>query len=179
MTLLEELQNTIQASAQRTGPAVVGLGRGWGVGSGTVIAAGRVLTNAHNLRHSHGEITVTFSDGRRETGQVAGVGRRPRHRRDRASTPATSSPSHWPEDAREPAIGLAVLALGNPGGRGLRVTPGFVSSAARSFRGPRGRRIGGAIEHTAPLPRGSSGGPARSTPTAACSASTRSASTAG
>jgi serine protease Do len=30
---------------------------------------------------------------------------------------------------------------------------------ARSFRGPRGRRIGGAIEHTAPLPRGSSGGP--------------------
>jgi serine protease Do len=41
----------------------------------------------------------------------------------------------------------------------LRVTPGFVSSAARSFRGPRGRRIGGAIEHTAPLPRGSSGGP--------------------
>jgi serine protease Do len=52
-----------------------------------------------------------------------------------------------------------VLALGNPGGRGLRVTPGFVSSAARSFRGPRGRRIAGAIEHTAPLPRGSSGGP--------------------
>jgi serine protease Do len=34
-----------------------------------------------------------------------------------------------------------------------------VSSAARSFRGPRGRRIAGAIEHTAPLPRGSSGGP--------------------
>ena len=34
-----------------------------------------------------------------------------------------------------------------------------MSSAARSFRGPRGRRIAGAIEHTAPLPRGSSGGP--------------------
>ena len=39
------------------------------------------------------------------------------------------------------------------------MTPGFVSSTARSFRGPRGRRIAGAIEHTAPLPRGSSGGP--------------------
>src|SRR6185295_7186642 len=52
-----------------------------------------------------------------------------------------------------------VLALANPGGRGLRVTPGFVSSAAGRFRGPRGRRIAGAIEHTAPLPRGSSGGP--------------------
>jgi serine protease Do len=56
-------------------------------------------------------------------------------------------------------MGRAVLALANPGGRGLRVTPGFVSSSSRSFRGPRGRRIGGAIEHTAPLPRGSSGGP--------------------
>jgi serine protease Do len=41
----------------------------------------------------------------------------------------------------------------------LRVTPGFVSTTERSFRGPRGRRISGAIEHTAPLPRGSSGGP--------------------
>jgi serine protease Do len=62
-------------------------------------------------------------------------------------------------DEDETVIGQPVLALGNPGGRGLRVTPGFVSSVARSFRGPRGRRIGGAIEHTAPLPRGSSGGP--------------------
>ena len=59
----------------------------------------------------------------------------------------------------EPAIGHRVFALANPAGRGLRVTPGFVSSTARSFRGPRGRRIAGAIEHTAPLPRGSSGGP--------------------
>ena len=158
MTLLEELQNTIQASAQRTGPAVVGLGRGWGVGSGTVIAPGQVLTNAHNLRHTHGEVTVTFSDGRRETGHVAGA--------DADLDIAVISvetgdiePVQWPEDAREPALGLVVLALGNPGGRGLRVTPGFISSTARSFRGPRGRRIAGAIEHTAPLPRGSSGGP--------------------
>jgi serine protease Do len=34
-----------------------------------------------------------------------------------------------------------------------------VSSTARAFRGPRRHRIGFAIEHTAPLPRGSSGGP--------------------
>jgi serine protease Do len=34
-----------------------------------------------------------------------------------------------------------------------------VSAEGRSFRGPRGRRIADAIEHTAPLPRGSSGGP--------------------
>ena len=52
-----------------------------------------------------------------------------------------------------------MFALANPGGRGLRATFGLVSATGRSFRGPRGRRIGGSIEHTAPLPRGSSGGP--------------------
>ena len=38
-----------------------------------------------------------------------------------------------------------------------RVTFGFVSSVARAFRGPRGRRIAGSLEHTAPLAPGSSG----------------------
>jgi serine protease Do len=64
----------------------------------------------------------------------------------------------WATDT-EPPIGAPLVALANPGGRGLRVSLGFVSSGPRSFRGPRGRRIAGAIEHTAALPRGSSGGP--------------------
>jgi serine protease Do len=34
-----------------------------------------------------------------------------------------------------------------------------VSAVGRQFRGPRGRQIAGGIEHTAPLARGSSGGP--------------------
>jgi serine protease Do len=36
---------------------------------------------------------------------------------------------------------------------------GFVSGIERTFRGPRGRRITGGLEHTAPLLPGSSGGP--------------------
>ena len=44
-------------------------------------------------------------------------------------------------------------------GRGLRVTLGFITGVERSFRGPRGRRITGSIEHDAPLLPGSSGGP--------------------
>jgi serine protease Do len=157
MTLLEELETSVQGAAERTGPAVVGLGRGWGVGSGVVVAPGRVLTNAHNLRHQ--EVTVSFADGRRDSGRVA------------ASDPdldlavidvdtGAIEPVNWAEQEDDrPGIGKVVLALANPGGRGLRVTPGFISSSKRSFRGPRGRRIAGAIEHTAPLPRGSSGGP--------------------
>jgi serine protease Do len=69
-------------------------------------------------------------------------------------------PVEWAsEESAAVEIGRAVFAVSNPAGRGLRVTPGFVSSTSRSFRGPRGRRIAGAVEHTAPLPRGSSGGP--------------------
>jgi serine protease Do len=158
MTLLEEIEASVQTAATQTGPAVVGLGRGWGVGCGVVIAPGRVLTNAHNLRHD--ETTVTFLDGRQTTGRVAGSDTD----LDIAVLEVDTGdvePVTWPEEADGGAaeIGRAVLALGNPGGRGLRVTPGFVSATARSFRGPRGRRIAGAIEHTAPLPRGSSGGP--------------------
>jgi len=155
MSVVEELEQSIQTLAERIGPAVVGIGRGWGWGSGVVYAPGRVLTNAHAVRQD--ELTVSFADGRRESGQVI------------ASDPdldlavvdvdtADAEPIEW-GDAAEVPIGRAVLALANPGGRGLRVTPGFVSSTSRSFRGPRGRRIAGAIEHTAPLPRGSSGGP--------------------
>ncbi len=156
MSLLEETQTSIESAASRIGPAVVGLGRGWGVGSGVVIGPGRVLTNAHNLRHE--EVTVTFGDGRRASGRVAGAD----PDLDIAVLEVDTEeiePLQWGSEDDQPGIGQAVLALGNPGGRGLRVTPGFVSSVARSFRGPRGRRIGGAIEHTAPLPRGSSGGP--------------------
>jgi serine protease Do len=155
MAVLEEVRSAIHDAATRVGPAVVGLGQGWGVGSGVVVAPRRVLTNAHNLRHD--EVTVSFADGRRESGRVAGSDADLDVAVIEVDT-AEVQPLEWAEDA-EAEIGRPVLAVANPGGRGLRVTLGFVSSAARSFRGPRGRRIGGAIEHTAPLPRGSSGGP--------------------
>jgi serine protease Do len=156
MSVLEELEAAVQDVARRAGPAVIGLGRGWGVGSGVVIAPGRVLTNAHNIRHE--DVTVTFLDERREQGRVVGSDSDLDIAVVEVETGDVEPVAFAPEDL-EPAIGRAVLALGNPGGRGLRVTPGFISATARSFRGPRGRRIAGAIEHTAPLPRGSSGGP--------------------
>src|SRR3954471_22209832 len=69
--VLEEVTQAVRAISERVGPAVVGLGRGWGRGSGVVIGDGSVLTSAHNLRGD--EVTVVFADGRRETGAVAGV----------------------------------------------------------------------------------------------------------
>jgi serine protease Do len=155
MEVLTSLQEAIAGTAERVGPSVVGLGRGWGLGSGVVIGEGLVLTNAHNVRRE--QVTVVFADGRRETGEWTGAD----PDLDLAVVSVDTgdaAPVAWePGDA--PGIGTAVLALANPGGRGLRTTLGFVASEGRSFRGPRGRRIAGAIEHTAPLPRGSSGGP--------------------
>jgi serine protease Do len=156
LSAITELQESIEAVAARVGPATVGFGRGWGRGSGVVVGPNRVITNAHNLRSD--EVTVAFDDGRRERGRVAGVDADLDLAVVEVGT-GDAEPIGWQPDQDPPGIGAPVIAVANPGGRGLRVTPGFVSAASRSFRGPRGRRITGAIEHTAPLPRGSGGGP--------------------
>ena len=154
MTIFDEIQASIARLAQDPGASVTGIGQRWGVGSGVVLGAGRVLTNAHNVRGS--QATVTFADGRTAEGNVAGHdidGDLAVIEADTGQTPALP----WATGA--PSIGTPVFALANPGGRGLRVTFGFVSGIDRTFRGPRGLRITGSLEHTAPLLPGSSGGP--------------------
>lgn len=160
MTDIEQLENEIGRIAEQVGPAVVGLGRGWRMGSGVVVAPGRVLTTAHALRdgrHREEEIEVVLSTDERARGQVVGVDADIDLAVIEVET-GQVEPPQWAEQSGPP-LGRPVLALANPGGLGLHVTVGTVSANARSFRGPRGRRIGGAIEHTARLPRGSSGGP--------------------
>jgi S1-C subfamily serine protease len=154
MSLLNELEDTLQSAVARHGPAVVGVGRGWGRGSGVVIAPGRVLASAHAIRGD--DVIATFADGGRREGRVLGSDPDLDVTVVEVDTGDTE-PLAWSD--REPSPGQAVVALANPGGHGLRVSLGFISSVGRSFRGPRGRRIAGAIEHTAALPRGSSGGP--------------------
>jgi serine protease Do len=154
MTIFDEIQASIARLAQDAGSSVVGIGQRWGVGSGVVLGAGRVLTNAHNVRGN--KVTVTFADGRTAEGNVAGHdidGDLAVIEVDTGQAPALP----WATGA--PAIGMSVFALADPGGRGLRVTFGFVSGIDRTFRGPRGLRITGSLEHTAPLLPGSSGGP--------------------
>ena len=156
MATIEGLQEAVAGVAEQVGPSVVGIGHRWARGSGVVIAEGRVLTNAHNLRGD--EVTVTFADGHDERGRPAGVdldGDLAVIDVDTGSAPPLSLNGAGPA----PTIGHAVFALSNPGGLGLRVTFGLVSGTERSFRGPRGRRITGSLEHTAPLLPGSSGGP--------------------
>jgi S1-C subfamily serine protease len=118
-----------------------------------VVGPGLVVTNAHNLRGA--EVTVTFSDGRQETGTVAG-----------ADIDGDLAVIHVPtgdieplEWAEAPAqVGTPVFTVGGSP-FGARITFGLVSAVGQAFRGPGGRLVGGSLEHTAPLSRGSSGGP--------------------
>lgn len=152
---LDDLGTAIREIAEGVGASTVGIGNRWRGGSGVVVEAGKVLTNAHNL---HGdEVHVLFDDGRHAAGTVLGVdadGDLAVIGVDTGETPAVS----WGDGAAL-QIGSPVVALGNPAGHGLRVTFGYVSGVGRSFRGPHGRRVSGAVEHTAPLLPGSSGGP--------------------
>lgn len=154
MGAFAELEEAARAVADAAGPSVVAIGRE-GRGAGVVVSEGLVLTNAHNLRDR--TTSVAFADGRSEQGEAAGIdvdGDLVVLRVDTRDTP----PLTWaPEDAA-PAAGRVVFAAARSH-RGLRVTFGLVSGTEAAFRGPRGRRITGSIEHTAPLARGSSGSP--------------------
>lgn len=152
MSLLDELTQTLTSLSAAAGPSIVGIGSRLR-GSGVVIADGLVVTNAHNLRGD--EVTVTFADGRSAIGRLAGIdvdGDLAVVAVETAGAPALA----W-SDA-DLTVGTVVFgAAATPSG-GARITFGTVSAVERSFRGPGGRRIGGSLEHTAPLAPGSSGG---------------------
>jgi serine protease Do len=166
MTIFDELRDAAQRAAAAAAPAVVRVGRGAGV----VIAPGRVLTNAHNVRGP--EVGVLLPDGTRTTGAVTGVdvdgdlavltvdtGDATAPALGDTTAPAlgdTTAPALG--DTTAPALGDVVFAV-TLTRAGVRVTTGTVSATGQRFRGPRGRLVTDALEHTAPMARGSSGSP--------------------
>jgi serine protease Do len=151
--VLDALGDAARTAADRVGPSVVRIGRGGGRGCGLVVADGLVATNAHNLRDR--TTTITFADGRQAQGELAGAdveGDLAVLRVDTAGAPAAAlgGATH---------TGDVVFAVARAAAGGTRVSFGLVSGTERAFRGPRGRRIRGSVEHSAPLPRGSSGSP--------------------
>jgi serine protease Do len=153
MTVLTDLADAARSAADAVGPAVVRIGRGGGRGCGVVLGDGIVATNAHNLRDR--TTTVTFADGREEQGELVAAdadGDLAVLRVATGDAPAVSFGDGV-------ATGDVVFAVARSAVGGVRVSLGLVSATERSFRGPRGRRITGTLEHTAALPRGSSGSP--------------------
>lgn len=152
MTMFEELGELVRTARRDTAASVVAIGR-HGRGSGFVVAPGRVVTNAHNLRDETTE--VRFHDGRAVQGRIVGSdvdGDLVVLDADTGDAAALA----WADDAVEP--GDVVVAV-TAGRHQWRAAWGQVTATEAGFRGPRGRAISGAIEHATPCGPGSSGGP--------------------
>jgi serine protease Do len=154
MGVLDEISDSVKGIATDLDGSIVGVGHRWASGSGIVTAEGQVVTNAHNVRGE--DVAVGFTDGRTASGTVTGID--PDVDLAVLAVDTGSAKALEFADPSSLSIGSPVFAAANPGGQGLRVTFGLVSGVQRSFRGPRGRTIRGAVEHTAPLLPGSSGG---------------------
>lgn len=148
------LRTAATAAADRAAPSVVRVGRHGGRGCGVVVAKDRVLTNAHNLRDR--TTLVAFGDGRAIQGELTAVDPDGDLAVIAVDT-ADVAPIAWGDAT--PATGDVVFTAARTPGGAVRITFGMVSGAERAFRGPRGRRVTGSLEHTAPLARGSSGSP--------------------
>ena len=152
MSVIENLSASARTVLGELGESLVTIGQD-GRGTGIVIAAGKVLTNAHNLRDR--TTLVTFADGRAEQGTIAGADEDGDLVVLDVDTGAVA-PATWAEQV--PQSGDVIFALSR-GGHRTRISFGMVSSIDVAFHGPRGRQVHGGIEHTAPLVRGASGGP--------------------
>ena len=176
MDLLDQLQAAVTSASERVGPSVIGLGRGWGRGSGVVIAPGRVLTSAHVLRGD--EVAVRRGDGEVALGSVAGAD--PDLDVAVIAVDTGEAPAVvWEPDAVEQlSAGQPVFALADPGGRGLRTSFGLVTatSSPRStcaLVSTRPSAITTPEPRPQPRPRPTTAGPTRpaTAPTAVCSSS--------
>ena len=148
-TTLHELNTALATVSSHVAAATVAIGRD-GRGSGVVVAEGVVVTNAHSLRARTTQ--VRFADGRTEQAEVRGS--------DTdgdliALTVDTGSVVPLRAAETAPLPGHVVVAAHGDGSVGI----GNVAAVDRTFPGPRGRSIANAIEHTAALARGASGGP--------------------
>jgi serine protease Do len=152
MSAVDELSELVRGVAASAGPAVVSIGR-HGRGTGFVVASGKVLTNAHNVRDETTE--VGFADGRSVQGTIAGSdvdGDLVVVDVDTAGV----APLEWSTDPVAPGDVVITVTAGR---HRRRSGWGQVTAVEAAFRGPRGRRITGALEHTAPSGAGSSGAP--------------------
>ncbi|HYC62353.1 MAG TPA: trypsin-like peptidase domain-containing protein [Thermoanaerobaculia bacterium] len=148
-------EETIVRVAEQVTPAVVGVSRGGGSGSGVIIRAdGVIITNAHVVGNAR-TVEVSLADGRTLTGTVLG--------RDRSvdvavvRVNATGLPAAPLGDSDRLRVGQLAIAIGNPLGLERTVTTGIVSAVNRD---PRGVPIaGGLIQTDAAINPGNSGGP--------------------
>jgi serine protease Do len=141
--------------AEQVSPAVVGVSRGAGSGSGVIIRSdGVIVTNAHVVGNAS-RVEISLADGRTLPGTVLG-------RDTTADTAvvrvdATGLPAAPLGDSDRLRVGQLAIAIGNPLGLERTVTTGIVSATSRDPRGI--PLVGGLIQTDAAINPGNSGGP--------------------
>lgn len=148
--MFEGMGNTARTIADSAGASVVRLGGSRGRACAVIVSDRHLVANAHSVDDQ--TIPIRTSDGRQTEATVIGLD----HDGDLAVLEAEEPGPSIDYSDTEVVLGTPVFAVG-VAGAGPRVTMGLVSAVGGGFRGPRGRRIDGTIEHTAPLAPGSSG----------------------
>lgn len=174
----------IAGVADRVAAGTVGVRARGRRGTGVLLPEHRVLTTAHNVRG--GRVEVLRSGGTPLPAQVlgiaedldlavlaidpAGIAVAPavrtvgdaldaagRDGEDGNDAGEDWAPLVWTDDA-VPPVGTPVVAAAAPDGI-VRLNAGTVATTGARLRTGTGSPLGDLLEHTAPLPRGASGGP--------------------
>jgi len=157
MSLLRALSDELSGLVDRASPAVVGVERRRGQGSGVVLAQdGYVLTNAH-VAGRDVQVRVRMPGGAVARGEVVGSD----ERTDLAVVRAEGGglPVLPLAEGRRLRVGELVVAIGNPLGFERSVSVGVVSALHRTLPGPGGRGLDGLVQTDAAVNPGNSGGP--------------------
>lgn len=157
MSLLADLSAELSGLVARASPAVVGIERRRGHGSGVVLAQdGYVLTNAH-VAGRGGPIGVRLSGEEAVKGELVGADERTDLAVIRAG--AGGLPTLPLAEGRRLRVGELVVAIGNPLGFDRSVTVGVVSALYRSLPTGQGGLLDGLVQTDAAVNPGNSGGP--------------------
>jgi S1-C subfamily serine protease len=129
-----------------------------GLGTGVIVNADGTILTAHHVVDHAATIEVVYADGTRSAAEVTAADPdrdiavlRP------ATLPSLVVPAVLGTDGM--AVGLPVVAVGNPLGLDDTTTSGVISALDRTIRGDDGTTQGGLIQFDAAVNPGSSGGP--------------------
>ena len=145
-------------------PAVVNIGTGGGQGSGFVYdLEGHIVTNNHVVEGVN-QVTVTFADGTKVTGQVVGATPSSDLAVVKVDPNAVNLTAVTLADSDALQVGQIVVAIGSPFGLQNTMTTGIISALDRLFPGEGSSNgnqfsIPNIIQTDAAVNPGNSGGP--------------------
>ena len=152
---------TIGQVANEALPSVVSVqvrsGSQRGTGSGFVVEDGVVVTNAHVVGTSPGDVQVLFSTGSAVDAEVLGVSAADDLAVLRVRLPPGVAPLPLADSSLPTNVGDEVIAVGSPLGLAGSVTAGIVSATDRQVR--LGSTRASAVQTDASINPGNSGGP--------------------